>query len=156
MKTHLSHALIREGGDAGGKGGENNARINISRADGESKSFYRVVVGGGGAASARVFPTIIIIRRDNEAREKDDRTKTGIPSTKTIVCTSTMSRRNKRGYRWCPLGKRGNEDWRCGAGGEGGDAGWRVGEADDAANSIEMHKNRSFQLKITVVAWMAG
>lgn len=38
----------------------------------------------------------------------------------------------------------------------GGDAGWRVGEADDAANSIEMHKNRSFQLKITVVAWMAG
>jgi len=29
-------------------------------------------------------------------------------------------------------------------------------EADDAANSIEMHKNRSFQLKITVVAWMAG
>lgn len=42
--------------------------------------------------------------------------------------------------------------------GEGGasDAGWRVGEADDAANSIEMHKNRSFQLKITVVAWMVG
>lgn len=37
-----------------------------------------------------------------------------------------------------------------------GDAGWRVGEADDAANSIEMHKNRSFQLKITVVAWMVG
>jgi len=36
------------------------------------------------------------------------------------------------------------------------DAGWRVGEADDAANSIEMHKNRSFQLKITVVEWMAG
>lgn len=29
-------------------------------------------------------------------------------------------------------------------------------EADDAANSIEMHKNRSFQLKITVVAWVAG
>ena len=32
-------------------------------------------------------------------------------------------------------------------------AGWV--EADDAANSIEMHKNRSFQLKITVVAWVA-
>lgn len=108
MKTHLSHALVREGG-CRRKGGENNARINISQADRESKSFYR------GAASARVFPTIIIIRRDNEAREKDDRTKTGIPSTKTIVCTSTMSRRNKRGYRWCPLGKR-DEDWWCGAG----------------------------------------
>lgn len=46
-----------------------------------------------------------------------------------------------------------DEDWRCEA---RGDAGWRVGEADDAANSIEMHKNRSFQLKITVVAWMVG
>lgn len=52
-----------------------------------------------------------------------------------------------------------DEDWRCsaeGARGETSDAGWRVGEADDAANSIEMHKNRSFQLKITVVAWMVG
>lgn len=88
-----------------------------------------------------------------DPREKRRANKTNVPSTKTIVRTSTLSQRNKRGYRRCSLGKR-DEDWRHDAARR--DAGWRVGEADDAANSIEMHKNRSFQLKITVVEWMAG
>lgn len=66
MKTHLSRALV----DAKRKAEveENNAR-KIYHA-GESKSFYR-----GVQHQPRVFPTIIIIRRDNEAREKDGSTK---------------------------------------------------------------------------------
>lgn len=66
VKTHLSRALVDAKRKAEVEG--NNAR-KIYRA-GESKSFYR------GAASAALVPrTIIIIKRDNEAHEKDGSTK---------------------------------------------------------------------------------
>jgi hypothetical protein len=116
--------------------------------------------------------TMSLGEKDGRARATKPAAPRAYPSTKTIARTYVDFRRvarNEKGEE--ESAGRGGGGWRRrrrradrGARWESAtridDAARRgpVGfaEADDAANSIEMHKNRSFQLKITVVAWMAG